>query len=86
MTPAARLASAEAEFIEAEHAVEALLDALYDKWSSFEACTDEISVFGVTPSPAAVTALYRAGWRVVHEHDHRAEKFIACACRRSKSP
>lgn len=83
-SPAARLACAEAELIAAEHAVETLLDALYDKWSSFEANADEISVFGVVASPAAATALKRAGWFLVIEHDHRVEKFTTCACRRTE--
>ena len=84
MTPAARLASAEAEFLAAEHDVEHLLDALYDRWSSFEASADEIAVFGVTPSPAAASALQSAGWRVVTQHDHSADRFVRCACRRTE--
>lgn len=85
MTPAARLASAESAFLDAERDVEALIDALYDKWTSFEVNADEIAVFGCTPSDAVATALRRAGWRTVTQHDHCAEKFIACACRRSET-
>lgn len=84
MTPAERLASAEAEFIEAEHAVEMMIGALYDVYEDFEANADELNVYGVVPSPAAADAIHRAlGFRVVIQHEHKKNEFRSCGCRRS---
>lgn len=40
-----------------------------------------IQVYDVlTPSPAAVVALHRAGFVVVTIHNHEAGRFLTCAC------
>ncbi len=81
-TPAERLFSAEAAFLRAEHEIERLLDALYGDWQDFEhAPIGEISVFGVTPSPAAVAALHMGGFKFVIEHDHPSKEYVRCCCR-----
>ncbi len=81
---AARLFGAEDAFLAAEHDLEDLLDSLYaDGWQDWDAepIAAAINVYGVIPAPSAVTALHRAGFALVYEHDHPASQFVRCACR-----
>ncbi len=84
-TPAERLFSAEAAFLRAEREVESLLDALYPNWQDFDHSPAgyEIGVYGVTPSPAAVAALHRAGFHSVGQHEHSIREFLRCCCMKS---
>lgn len=73
--------------IRAEAALERMLDSLYgDKgWSNFEHGESfELDIYDCAPSPAAVEALFRAGFRVVAEHEHPRSKFAKCACVRTR--
>ncbi len=81
---ASSLFAAESAFLRAEHELEAVLTALYpDGWEGMEFCriTGALDVFGVTAYPAAVDALYLAGFRRVVEHPHPRRAFIGCPCR-----
>lgn len=78
---AVSLFAAEAAFLAAERRVEALLDALYDRWEDFEAGDFTLDVYGITPSDAAVAALMRSGFQAVREHPHAKHEFRQCACR-----
>ncbi len=80
---AAAVVGAESALLRAERDVEDLLDALFGDWQHFEVGPDfSIDVYGVTPSPAAIDALQRAGFVTVWLHEHPNTQFTSCACRR----
>lgn len=55
-------------------------------WQGWQFDRSEPSALGIqvydvlTPSPAAVGALHRAGFVVVTIHNHEAARYLSCAC------
>lgn len=55
-------------------------------WQGWQFDRAEPSALGIqvydvlTPSPAAITALHRAGFVVATIHNHEADRFLSCAC------
>ncbi len=79
---AAALFGAEREMLAAEKQLERFLDSLYPLgWCDYEYGHGTVDVYAVTPSDAAVFALFRAGFRQVRQHPHARSKFTRCACR-----
>jgi len=86
------LMSAEIRLRSVEKEVTDFLDTLYPSsasrlgWQGWQFDRTEPSALGiqvydvVTPSPAAITALHRAGFVVATIHNHEAGKFLTCAC------
>lgn len=81
MTLAEKLSVATSAFLRGESELERLLDSLFDRWSDFAHHRLQLDVYGVTPAPAAVDALCRAGFISVCLHEHDAGEFKACSCR-----
>lgn len=77
---AARLHRAESELIAAERQLESMLTSLYGSFSDWEAGPDGLDVYDTEDSPAAASALFRAGFRSVRCHDHDKTKFARCGC------
>lgn len=72
--------------------IEALLEALFpDGWQGWdyhgEIHAAGIDVYKVLDSPAAASALHRAGWITVRLHGHaHGERPISCACVERSAP
>lgn len=84
---ASKVFRAEREWVAAGHQLEQMLSSLFGKeWSDWEAGLGVLDVYDVIHSAAAVSALHRAGFRVVHLHNHPRVKFKNCACRSHEDP
>lgn len=67
------------EYREAEDQLESLVIALYGS-HRFEVGPDGIDIYEAVRSGAHAKALFRAGFASVRVHDHKAERFMKCAC------
>jgi hypothetical protein len=91
---ARELREARADLQVVRHRVSTFLESLFPGWrprfpiSAGWAFThpDAIDVYSIVPSPAAVDALRRAGFRVVTLHEHEATRVIACSCKPEPEP
>lgn len=76
---ALHISRADAAYMRAARELEDFLDAVYDRWESFEwDAALAIDIYGVEPSDAAVDALLRAGFAGVTQHRHTQGEFTGC--------
>jgi hypothetical protein len=89
---AAALYAAEHGLREAERRVEQVLTALFpDGWQgwAFAGAAPHaiaIDVYEVIDSPAAASALHRAGFAEVRLHGHAAKRILTCSCSTRTTP